>query len=500
MPPWPPEPGYGEFVGERRLTEDVLGLIQQWVDEGSPEGALADLPQQPAWIDGWQLGKPDLLVQLPQPYTLPATGQDVYRNFVIPIPVKDRRYVQAVELRPGNRSAHHAFLLFDRTRQSRRLDEQDAEPGFPGMSQPVTATAPPSQFLSWQPGKTVLRGTADSIWSLQPNTDLVLQMHFQPTGKPELIQPSVGFYFTDTRPNPAMSKIAFKVYRIDIPPGATDYVVSDSYVLPVDVEVTAVLPHAHWLGKQVEGYALRPDGTKQWLLRIPHWDFNWQGDYQLREPVLVSKGSTLTMRWTYDNSTNNIHNPNHPPIRVVYGTNTTNEMAELSFQLRLRNTNELAVLEENLAPKTVRDVIEFNTWRLEQNPNDAVGHARLGRALAVIGGRRDEAVRHLERAVELQPELDEAHYALGLLLEQRQDLAAARREFEKVVNINPDHSKAHTSLGFVFASLGNLKRSEEELRTALRLDPEDAQARSGLAELLQAKDKIEKAKPERKGQ
>jgi len=211
MPPWPPEPGFGEFTGARHLSVDQIGLIQQGVAEAALEGATSDLPPSPKWSEGWQLGEPDLVVQMPQPYTLPASGKDVYRNFVIPIPTTGRRYVQAVELRPGNKSVHHAFMLYDRTRQSRRIDEEDSEPGFPGMSPPVSANAPTGQFVTWQPGKIAFRGTEDSIWSLEPNTDLVLQMHLQPTGKPERIQASAGFYFTDKAPPRGVSRISFSV-------------------------------------------------------------------------------------------------------------------------------------------------------------------------------------------------------------------------------------------------------------------------------------------------
>jgi mono/diheme cytochrome c family protein len=494
MPPWPPEPGFGEFDGERRLTENELRLIDDWVSGGAVEGKPEDLPPQPVWTDGWQLREPDLVVRMPEPYILQADGKDVYRNFVIPVPGTARRYVQAVEIRPGNRGPHHAFLLLDRTRQSRRTDAQDAEPGFPGMSAPLSASAPPGQFLSWQPGKAVRKGTPDSIWTLEPNNDLVLQVHLQPTGKPEPIQASIGFYFTETPPNPAVSKIAFNVHRIDIPAGGTNYLVADSYVLPVDVEVTGVLPHAHYLGKEVEGFALRPDGARQWLLRIRNWDFNWQGDYQLRQPVPVPKGSKLTMRWIYDNSTNNVRNPNHPPQRVVYGVNTTNEMAELSFRVRLRNTNDLARLEADLLPKTLNEVIDLSTWRIQQDPNDATGHSRLGQALMFLPGREEDALKHLQTAVRLQPDSDEAHYALGLLLRNRRQLAAAQKAFEKVVSLNPDHPAAHGNLGFVLAQLGHLDRAEQELRLAAQLNPDDQQVRLGLNELLQAKKRMEKSK------
>jgi mono/diheme cytochrome c family protein len=493
MPPWQPEPGYGEFVGERRLTEDQIGLIRQWVAEGAVEGQPKDLPPQPAWANGWQLGEPDLVVQMPKPYILPEGGKDVYRNFVVPIPITNRHYVQAVEFQPGNRTVHHTFLLYDRTRQSRRIDEQDADPGFPGMSPPVSASAPPGQFFSWQPGKVASKGNADSIWTLEPGTDLVMQMHMQPSGKPEPIQPSVGFYFTDTPPNPALSKVAFNVYHIDIPAGATDCVVTDSYVLPVDAEVVGVLPHAHYLGKQVEGFAVLPDGTKRWLLFIKHWDFNWQGDYQFRQPVPVPKGSTLTMRWTYDNSNNNVRNPNHPPARVRYGVNSSDEMAELSFRLKLRDTNDLARLEADLIPKTLRDVVEFNTWRLGQDPSDAIAHARLGQALIFVSGREQEGLDHLRTAVRLAPDLDEAHYALGLALRNRRLFEPAAKEFETVIRLNPSHNSAYGNLGFVLAELGYLDRSEQALRMALQLNPEDVRVRAGLTELLQARQRIEKS-------
>jgi hypothetical protein len=494
MPPWPPEPGFGDFVGERRLTPDELGLVQQWVAEGAVEGSQIDLPPTPAWTDGWQLGKPDLVVQLPKPYTLAASGADEYRNFVIPLPTTARRYVQAAELRPGNRSVHHAFLFYDRTRQSRRLDEEDPEPGFPGMTKPPSANPPPGQFFTWQPGKRVSRGNEDSIWTLEPNTDLVIQMHLQPTGKPELIQPEVGYYFTDIPPSHALSKISFRVLSIDIPAGATNYMVSDSYLTPVDLEVLGVLPHAHLLGKQVEGFVVLPDGTKKWILLIKNWDFNWQGDYELCQPVAIPKGSVFTMRWMYDNSTNNIRNPHNPPARVVYGLNTTDEMAELSFQVRLHDTNDLAKLEADLYPKTLKDIIQFNEWRLKQNPNDPTGHARLGEALLGIAARQNEAVNHLQTAIQLKPDFDEPHYALGLLFRNRHQLAEARKEFETVVRLNPDRSEAHGSLGFVLSQQGDLDGAEQQFRTTLQLNPEDTVVRSSLAELLQARRNLGKPK------
>jgi hypothetical protein len=201
MPPWLPEPGYSDFIGQRSLKEEQIHIIQRWFEQGANEGNPGDAPPPPKWREGWQLGQPDLVIQLPQPYTLAAEGKDVYRNFVIPIPLSERRYVKAVELLPGNaKTVHHAFMLIDPTRDSRRRDEQDAEPGFPGLHTPPTAQRPAGHFLSWQPGKLPTADDDDLAWTLEKDTDLILQMHLRPTGKPELIQPSVGLYFTNRRP------------------------------------------------------------------------------------------------------------------------------------------------------------------------------------------------------------------------------------------------------------------------------------------------------------
>src|SRR5882762_694863 len=201
MPPWLPEPGYGEFALDRRLSADQIAIFQRWVAEGAVEGNQADLPPLPRFPEGWQLGVPDLVVALPQVYTLSAEGKDVYRNFVLPIPVATLQYVKGVEFLPGNaRVIHHAFIDVDETRQSRRLAERQSPPGFDGMELPDSAVMPGGQFLGWQPGKTPNCSSAGLSWVLRTNTDLVLQLHMHPSGKPELVLPAVGFYFTDQPP------------------------------------------------------------------------------------------------------------------------------------------------------------------------------------------------------------------------------------------------------------------------------------------------------------
>jgi hypothetical protein len=483
MPPWLPEPG--DFVGERRLTVDQIGLIQQWVAEGSVEGASENLPTQPKWRDGWQLGTPDLVVTMPVAYTLPADGKDLYRNFVIPIPTTERRFVKAIEFDPGNRSVHHVFFLFDRNRRARQQLKVDDQPGFPGMSLPQGASSPQGVFLSWQPGK-VPSVAEDMAWTLEKETDLVLQVHMQPTGKSESVRCSLAFYFTDTPSSKTMIKLGLSDLSFDIPAGAESHLVEDTFKLPVDAHVLALLPHAHYLGKELRGFATLSDGTKKSLLHIKQWDFNWQNDYRFKTPVFLPKGSTLTMQYTYDNSTNNVRNPNHPPKPVQYGVQTTDEMAELWIQLQLRGAEDLPGIEQALLEKIASQNIAYSQYRLRLNPNDAEAHVRLGEALLATG-RKAEAFDHFQKAVLASPNYDEPHYQLGLMFRVEKQLDRARQEFETTIRLNPKNSRAHGNLGFIFASLGNLDQAVYHLQSAVNLNPNDTLASSTLAEILRAK-------------
>jgi len=487
MPPWLPEPGYGDFAGARLLSAQQIGAIQQWVAEGGVEGNPGELPALPKWNEGWQLGDPDLVVTMPQRYSLPAEGKDVYRNFVVPVPLAARRYVKAVEFRPGNpKIVHHAFIRLDRTRESRQRDARDPEPGFSGIHAPPTAQPPPGHFLSWQPGKRVSREPDGLPWLLETNTDLVLQLHLKPTGKPEEIQSSVGFYFTNHPPTNTPIKIWLVSYDIDIPAGEADYVLKDSYTLPVDVQVLAVLPHTHYLGKECQGYATLPDGTRQWLLRIRQWDFNWQGDYRYDKPVFLPKGTSVTMEYTYDNSTNNVRNPNQPPQRVRYGPRSSDEMGELWFQVIARNSNDLARISRDCNDRLIRDEIAYNEFLLRVDPRDAAAHTELGR-LKLIRGQSSDATGHFQTALEIKPSADQPHYYLGLLFRQQRKLAEARVEFETALRLNPDNFKAHGNLGVICAEQGEAALAETHFRSALRINPDDSLAQGCLNELLKAK-------------
>lgn len=473
MPPWLPEPGEVEFIGARRLSAEQIGLIQQWVAEGKREGEAKDLPPVPQWSDGWELGQPDMVVTMASSYTLPSEGRDVYRNFVIPLPLQTNRFVSAIELRPGSRAVHHAFMRFDRTGQSRRLDAQDAEPGFDGMDTPSSAEGAEGYFLSWQPGKRPLRSPEGLSWPLRTGSDLVLQLHMQPTGKPELVQPSIAFFFTSEPPARIPFKFALGSYEIQIPPGVTDYRVKDTYTLPTDVDVLGLLPHAHYLGKELKAYAVLPDRSTKPLLWIKNWDFNWQGDYRFEHPVPLPKGSILTMEYSYDNSAHNVRNPNHPPKQVNYGLQTTDEMAGLMIQVLLKSRADLERTARDYQFKVAKSVISYNAFAVRQNPNNAKAHTELAKALFALGNKKD-SFAHFQQAIAVNPQQADAHYHLGLMFEEQNNLAAAEKQYELALAANAELFEAHNNLGLLLMQKGRLAEAEEHFAAVIRIHPEDA--------------------------
>jgi hypothetical protein len=473
MPPWLPEPGYGEFANERRLRVDEIERIQQWVSQGMVEGSINDLPALPQWNEDWQLGKPDLIVQAPQPYELQAEGKDVYRNLVIPIPTDTTRYVKGVEFRPGNHQVvHHAFVNIDNTRQSRRLAEKETPPGFSGMDLPETVQMPGGQLLGWQPGKQALFSPPGLGWVLEKNTDLVLQLHLHPNGKVEKILPQAGFYFTEQAPTNVAYRIRLESFKLDIPPGAKLYSTEQRYVLPVDVMILRILPHAHYLGKEVRVYATLPDGTRKWLIYIPNWDFNWQSDYVYKTPVTLPKGTELVMNYSYDNSAGNVRNPNNPPKRVRFGSESTDEMAACSLQALPRNLGDRRKLAEDFHLHYARVSLDYNEYLLEREPTNAVAQVKAARALVALGNI-PKAQTHLANAIRAKPDFDKAYYDLGAIWLQQSRLVEAEKAFKAVVHFNPTDYQAYGNLGVIYLRQGRIDEAEAYLRSAIRLNPDD---------------------------
>jgi len=514
MPPWKPLPGRGEFQNERRLSDRELETLQQWIAAGAPEGDQSDLPPPPSWGAGWQLGAPDLVVQMADAFTVPADGADVFRTFVIPIPSSGVRYVRAIEFRPGNsRVVHHANLGIDRTRSSRHLDARDPEPGYAGGME-RDARYPEGQLLGWTPGQAPHAVPEGTQWRLEPGSDLVAQLHLQPTGKPETVQVSAGFHFTDTPPTRMPIGLRMGSETIDIPAGAREYAIEDSYRLPVDAQVVAVQPHAHNLARRMEATASLPDGTTRWLIAIDDWDFRWQDVYRYKSPIALPKGTTIAMRFTYDNSAANPRNPHHPPTRVVWGQNTSDEMGDLWLQVLAASAADEKTLADDFRRKASKEDLAAYTGLLRREPanplrHDAVAqlyldagrldeaiaefraslqlngqsaptHYNLGYALAARG-RRAEAIAELEAALQLDPDYALAHNNLGALLEVSGQTAEARAHFERAVALRPDNVEAHANLGQLLSAAGELAAAAREFSAVIELRPDHVQALAGLA-------------------
>lgn len=471
MPPWLPEHTGPALADERRLTPEEIGLIQQWVAEGALEGDGSDSLPTPPPVQEWQLGKPDLIVELPQAYTLRADGKDVYRNFVIPLDQSERRYVRAMEFKPNSKAIHHIFVKFDRTHRSRKLDAEDAEIGFGGMSPPPTVESPGGYFLSWQPGRGPTRSPEGLAWPLEPRSDLVLQAHMQPTGKQEPVKPQIAFYFTQTLPTNTPVKVGLGSFKLEIPPGVNDYTVEDSYELPVDAELLAVLPHAHYLAKEMHAFAVLPTGEKKPLLDINDWDFNWQSDFRFSTPVSLPRNTRLHMRFIYDNSDQNLRNPHQPPVLVRYGSQSTDEMAEMWFQLLTHSPSELQALLADYDKRLIREILDYNSMLLSQNTTNAHAHIQVAKALITMG-RKQEAIDHLRRGLRADPSEEEGHYQLGVLL-MDSDPALAQTAFQRAILINPENFQALNNLGLIFLHFKQFSEAGAAFEKALALSPND---------------------------
>jgi tetratricopeptide (TPR) repeat protein len=478
MPPWPPERGFGDFAGDRSLTQTQIELFSEWIKQGKPEGDPASLPSAPTFTGGWQLGEPDLILKMPRPFRMPESGSDVFRNFILPSGVTQVKYVRALELRVDNpRAVHHANIVLDRIQALRRRDGEDGQPGFPGMDVITEAAAnnfdPDSHFLFWKPA-TVLRPEADDMsWRLDPATDLVLNLHLQPTGKEEMIQVQVGIYFAAHAPAkfPMLLQLEHDG-AIRIPPGDRTFSVTDSLTLPVDVDLLAIYPHAHYLGKTVEAWAILPNGNRRWLIRITDWDINWQATYDYREPIALPKGTRVAMRITYDNSTANPRNPNRPPKLVLTGNRSEDEMGHVWLQVLPKGNSGSGDPRLLLQEAAMRR-------RLEKYPGDFLAHYNLA-ALLAYGGHLDSAITEYSAALRSEPDSAGAHNALGVAFMAEGKLAEANAQLRDALRLDATYANAHYNLARVLAASADTSGAATEYETFLKTNPNDADAQAGL--------------------
>ncbi|HLH02049.1 MAG TPA: tetratricopeptide repeat protein [Bryobacteraceae bacterium] len=471
MPPWLPQAGYGAFQDERRLTDEQIALIQKWVAQGAQPGSLAEAPQPPKFSSEWQLGPPDLILHVDHPYHLDAGGSEIFWNFILPVPIKQERWVRAIEVRPGNAKVfHHANVVIDRSGASRRQEKIPGF-GFPGMDLAVEENSfdPDGHFLSWKPGSPPVVEPDGMAWRATPGMDLILNVHLRPTGKEEIVNPEIGLYFTD-KPQTKYPMLVQLEHdgALDIKPGDRDFLISDDFHVPLDLNVLEIYPHAHYLAKLMEGYATLPDGTRKWLVRIPDWDLNWQGVYRLKEPLFLPRGSVISMRYHYDNSAANIRNPNRPPKEVKAGVQATDEMGHLWLQvLPVADGDQRMVLEDELAQE-----------RLRKYPDDFGANFNMG-DVELSKGDAAQAIGFFEKATKAEPRSPVAASELGVALYTAGRLPEAEEQFKKALLIDASYTDARFNLASVEAESGEFEASVSDFRGVLtdRADYPKAQER-----------------------
>ena len=363
MPPWKPAKNYGHFEGERCLSAEEIASIHSWVKQGAPPGDLskaARLNKSKEISNEWLSGKPDLIIRMPEPYKVASDGPDVYRCFVFPLGMTEHRFVSHVEFHPGNpKVVHHALFFLDNQGEARKKDEADPGMGFTSFGGP--GFLPTGALGGWAPGNRMLP-LPDGVARLcRKNSDLIMQLHLHPDGKEELAQAELGIYFSKTAPRTLLLPLTVRSRNIDIAPGAREHVVNATLNVPNDFDLLQVAPHGHLLCKEIKCSATTPSGEELPLIWIKNWDFNWQEQYAFKKPVHLPKGTVVKAKFVFDNSDENFRNPNHPPKRVTWGEQTTDEMALIFFGGTVSRNEEMSDYMRSMISGNIRDLPGLGT-------------------------------------------------------------------------------------------------------------------------------------------
>ncbi len=363
MPPWHADPTHGVFANDRRLSKQQIDTIVAWVDQGAKEGDPKELPPSPQYNDKWRLGTPDLVLTMPEEYTLAAEGPDEYKYFFIPTNFKEDRWVQAVESIPGNRKIVHHIIAFVQTPQkhfesgpfkpTKEMIEKiqqklvfkeegslirtkpdapvfddgcSTKEGGAGIFLDGTGKDDSTGMLGGEaPGSDVFMWPAGSAKKIPAGSTIVLQMHYSRNGKVEKDRSSVGLYFAKEPPRREMHTQMVVNYHFQIPPGAESHEVNACYTFTEDSHIYGLMPHMHLRGKDMTMTAYYPDGRSETLINVPKYSFNWQTNYYLKEPKAMPKGTKIVVVAHFDNSTKNKYNPD-PTKPVRFGDPTYDEM------------------------------------------------------------------------------------------------------------------------------------------------------------------------------
>jgi hypothetical protein len=351
MPPWHADPRHGKFVNDRSLSQAEKDTIIKWANGKAPQGDPKDLPPIPKYTDGWTIGQPDLVVTMAEDYKLPADGFVEYEYFEIQTTLTEDKWIQAVEVRPGNRAVVHHVIVSARPPKPERRpggfrpaagmdipagqsggpDEPEGGPkrvrGVNRFPRPerggafIGAFAPGFSSLTFDPGTALL---------LRAGSTIIMQMHYTTNSTDAVDRSKVGFIFAKEAPTEEMRFANMANGNFVIPAGASNHEVTAEMTTVTDVTLRHLLPHTHLRGKSWEYTAVYPDGRSEIILSVPKYDFNWQTDYIFEKPLKLPKGTKIRAVAHYDNSTANKSNPD-PRVDVKWGDQTWEEMMFTAF-------------------------------------------------------------------------------------------------------------------------------------------------------------------------
>lgn len=418
MPPWKPVNTNLHYENERQLTKSESALLNQWVDAGSPQGDASQTPPLPRFPTDWQLGEPDMVIEMEGEFPIPADGPDLYRSFLFKLMLPEDKWVKAFEVKPQARGAlHHGVFFLDQNGNARRADGKDGKAGISGMgflfdrSQTTERSGLfnrgrfgrsnqnaslgdsfNSGLGGYVPGTTPTLLPGDLAKYIPAGSDIIMQTHFHPSGKPEVEHAKLALYFAEKPPQRRLAGIqlppAFGRFAgIDVPAGESHFEIEDSFRLNVDVEAVAVFGHAHYICSEMEMTAEFPDGEKMTLIKIDDWDLDWQDNYQFDRPIGLPAGTVIHSRIAYDNSGNNPENPFHPPQRIKWGRESTDEMGSLTLTVVPKQVADQNALQERVQSHR-RESLQKGLFQSLRN---------AGRALRKTDGRVTEPQTLLRR-------------------------------------------------------------------------------------------------------
>lgn len=321
MPPWFADRAHGRFLNDPSLTEDEIAVFRDWVDGGAPKGDPAQAPPPLGWREDWTIGTPDLVVEMPRPFRVPAKGEVEYQYVIIPLRWTEDRWVTAAEAMPGARAAVHHIVLYAREPDSAWLREAPVSQIFARMREFTTSDI----LLVYAPGSPAMKLPPGMAKRIRAGSDLVLQIHYTPAGKPLEDRTRVALQFAKELPARQVHTLQIGVDDIRIPPGEANYRLRASGTFPNDALLLSFFPHMHLRGRSFEYSLVGPGGRFETLLKIPEYDFWWQIDYRLAEPRPVRAGERLQVDARFDNSANNPRNPD-PSAEVTWGEQSWQEM------------------------------------------------------------------------------------------------------------------------------------------------------------------------------